>query len=195
MHRYDRQFVYKLTFPDGMVYIGSTHSVKERWANDGAHYKGQCVYDLILQYGWKNIKKEVILRLPQSITNHEVICNVEAELIRAYGDRAVNEIGNKTYHDELTAKQIAHGRYKKTVFWEIDGVVKSASEWCNEHGASYVRTKKIIDHYGITPKQALKLPPVPKNMNRRSVEYWESLGYHYFDEYKNSCRALNGERL
>ena len=189
MHKYDRQFVYKLEFPNGKVYIGSTHSVSERWANDGVHYKGQRVYDLILQYGWNNIRKEVILQLPKTIGNHKKICDVEVELIHAYGDRAVNETGNKSYHDELTAKQISRGRYKKSVFWEIDGVVKPATEWCDEYGTSYVRAKKVIDHYGISPKQALDLPPVPKNMNRRSIEYWESMGYYYFDEYKQSCRA------
>lgn len=42
-----KRYVYKLTFPDGMVYFGSTSDVKRRWGESGAEYKG--VHEAILK--------------------------------------------------------------------------------------------------------------------------------------------------
>lgn len=52
--------VYKLTFPDGKIYIGQTSlPVEQRWKN-GEGYKGQNVYVPITLNGWDNIKKEIL---------------------------------------------------------------------------------------------------------------------------------------
>lgn len=53
--------VYCHTFPDGKRYIGITsQEPKERWGNNGIGYKGMRVYDAVLQYGWDNIKHEIL---------------------------------------------------------------------------------------------------------------------------------------
>lgn len=55
--------LYRLTFPDGLLYFGITKQVpSKRWAN-GKGYAGQNkIYSAISKFGWKNIKKDVILQ-------------------------------------------------------------------------------------------------------------------------------------
>jgi hypothetical protein len=64
------------------------------------------------------------------------------------------------------------------VYWEIDGAVKPAREWCYEYRRNQSMVSGRIVQYGMTPKEALTFPLVPKGMNRRPVEYWKSLGFH-----------------
>ena len=54
--------LYKLTFPNGMVYIGVSQNVTSRWFGDGSHYKGQKVWEAIQEFGWDNIEKELLLK-------------------------------------------------------------------------------------------------------------------------------------
>lgn len=83
-----KKYVYKLTFPDRMVYIGIADSVEKRWANDGRNYKGQKVYDAIKAYGWDNVQKEIVLYLSD---NEEVIRSVETALIEENKGNCYND--------------------------------------------------------------------------------------------------------
>jgi len=71
MNRWSKRYLYKLTFPNGMVYIGCTYDIKQRWAGKGAHYYGMKVYEAIKEFGWDNIKKEILLFLPDENGNSE----------------------------------------------------------------------------------------------------------------------------
>lgn len=52
--------VYKLTFPNGKIYIGQTKlNPTQRW-NNGNGYKGQEIYKAITKFGWDNVKKEIL---------------------------------------------------------------------------------------------------------------------------------------
>lgn len=187
---YDKQYLYKLTFPNGMVYIGVAFDVNDRWANGGVHYSGQQVYKYIKEFGWENIKREVLLHIPYSekewYENSETLRRLERELIHAYGDKCYNRQGSKKFHEEVAQHSREKGVYDPKVLWTIGGVTKAATAWCKERGVTYTRMKRILDRYNITPEQALTLPPVPSKMGGKAVEYWEGLGFDYF---KNSCRA------
>ena len=189
MNKYlDKQYLYKLTFPNGMVYIGVAFDVKERWANNGLHYRGQKVYQYIKEFGWDNIKREVLLYIPYSddnwYENSRAIHKKERELIREYGERCYNRQANKNFHKEVAERSRAKGVYDAKVLWTVEGVTKPAKDWCAERGVTYTRMKRIIERYGVSPEQALNLPPVPNNMTRRAEEYWRSQGFDI-----NSCRA------
>lgn len=171
---YDKKYLYKLTFPNGMVYIGSTSDIKNRWAGKGCHYKGMAVGKAIEEFGWGNIKREVILKLSGSIRDNDIILTMERELIRAYGDRCYNEACTIEYRENKREKEASLHSYK--VFWEIDGVEKPAREWCEEYNFSYIKAYKRIQKYGLTPKQALTFPNVPQKYHRRAMEYWRELG-------------------
>ena len=187
--RIDKQYLYKLTFPNGMVYIGVAFDVKERWSNGGLHYRRQAVYRHIVECGWENIKKDILLYIPYSdamwYENTKTIHRLERELITAYGDKCYNEAVKKDYYRKQAQRSREKGIYDPKVIWTIGGVTKAAIVWCEERGVTYTRMKRLIDRYGLSPDQALGLPSVPKNMTRHAVEYWESQGFDYF----RSCRA------
>ena len=64
------------------------------------------------------------------------------------------------------------------IYWEIDGISKPARDWCDEYHRNYSLVSGRMHQYGMSPKEALTFPLVPKGMNRRPIEYWESQGYY-----------------
>lgn len=52
--------VYKLTFPNGKIYIGQCDGAPQKRWREGEGYKGQYVYAAIQEYGWAAIKKEIL---------------------------------------------------------------------------------------------------------------------------------------
>lgn len=190
---YHKRYLYKLTFPNGMVYIGTAFNINDRWANNGAGYKGQDVYKFIQKQGWENIKHEVLLFLPhledKPFLNTDKIRKMERELIHAYGDRCYNRQGQAAFHREVAEINRQNGAYDPKIYWTIGGITRPAKNFCEELGLNYGRIASKISKYGITPEQAVKLPPVPPTHSRNPIPYWESLGYDYFDQCKTSCRA------
>lgn len=175
--RYHKQYLYRMTFPNGMVYIGTAWDIASRWANRGSQYRGQRVWDAIQEFGWENIKREILLYIPYNGKRDDLIREEERRLIRAYADRCYNRQCTESFHKEVAQTNRDRGNCAPKHYWEIGGVTKPAMVWCEERGVTYTRMKRIIDRYGLSPEQALALPPVPLNMTRRAVEFWESQGF------------------
>lgn len=58
-----KQFcIYIHTFPNNKKYVGSTFKdVEKRWGKNGKHYSKQIkVWNAIQEYGWENVKHEII---------------------------------------------------------------------------------------------------------------------------------------
>ena len=181
-----RRFVYKLTFPDGNVYIGSTSNLKARWANDGANYRNTTVWGAIKRFGWDNVKKECIIELKPSAENETVCLKVERELIKAYDGRSYNLLGTEAHDKERTA----HLKGSRTKFWTIDGETLSAAEWCERYNMNYATVLKRVNRQGLSLKQALTLPEVPVEYRKRAIEYWESVGaWHQPCDVVQPCEA------
>lgn len=73
--------VYRLTAPNGKVYIGITSRKPEyRWNHGKGYYQNKHLYAAILKYGWDNFKHEVIAN---NLTK-ETACLLERELIRLH---------------------------------------------------------------------------------------------------------------
>ena len=171
---YDKKYLYKLTFPNGMVYIGATKNIKSRWAGNGCQYRGLSVGKAIEEFGWENIKCEILLKLSGSIADNDIILKMERELIYAYGDRCYNKMCTAVYSEEKREREAP--LHPCRVFWEIDDVEKPAREWCKEYNVSYSKVWNRMRKYGLTPEQALTLPNVPMEYKRRAMEYWKELG-------------------
>lgn len=174
---YNKRYLYKLTFPNGRVYIGITNEIKNRWAGGGTHYKGTGIYDAIQECGWDNIEREVILELPGSTHDTSILRAMERELIYAYGDRAYNLKCNHDWEMEKADERRANNRYEIKHFFTIDGITKPAKDWCAEYGRSWGSVMTRINEYGLTPKEALSFPPY-KGTNRRHnavAQYYEEL--------------------
>lgn len=184
--RWHKQYLYKMTFPNGWVYIGTAWDVRNRWYNRGAHYRGQKVWDAIQEFGWENIKREILLYIPYDGGWDDTIRDEERRLIHENEGHCYNRQCSKSFHQEVADKSRKNGNYDPKIWWEIDGIRKPASEWCAEYGKSYSSTKRRMDTWGLTPKQALTFPPIPQGQNKRVMEYWRECGC--FDE-EISCRA------
>lgn len=166
-----RRSVYKLTFPNGMVYIGSTSDVEQRWANNGVGYRGQSVYEAIKDFGWENVKKEIVLTLE----SHDLLVRqVESALIKENEGNCYNRMSTVQYHRDK--KPPAHGVVKH--YWEIDGVVKPAKDWCEIYGACMTSTMQRMKSFGMTPKEAMSFPPLPRTARKgcTAIAYWNSVG-------------------
>lgn len=119
-----RYCVYKHTFPNGRVYIGITNrNPLDRWQG-GNGYKGHDeMYADILEYGWKNIRHEILdegLNRQKAmdaekkyIKEHEQkhrgstynIQNTSENLVyESFMDRPVNEISATHYKDNFLRK-------------------------------------------------------------------------------------------
>lgn len=182
-YAYDRQYLYRLTFPNGMVYIGTTSNVKTRWAGKGANYRELSVYKHIEEFGWDNIKKEVLLHLPPSIENHGKILTLESEFIKAYGDRCYNRQANPEWHQELARRNREKGVKNNIphIYWTVGGITKPAKDWCREFNKDYGSVVNKMRRYNIPVELALQLPRVPSHYSKRAAEYWRSQGFDVQD--------------
>ena len=92
--RYFKQYLYKMTFPNGMVYIGTAYDIHNRWVNRGAAYRSQKVWGAIKEFGWENIQKEILLYIPvdeeHAWKTTDEIRQRERELIKEYDGRSYN---------------------------------------------------------------------------------------------------------
>lgn len=177
MAQYNKRYLYKLTFPNGMVYIGCTYDIKQRWAGSGSHYKQlPKVYEAIQEFGWENIVREVIAELPESSANTDAIRNLEKEFIKAYSGRCYNSMSNPEWHEDNHA--FPKERYEPKIYWTAFGETKPAKDWCEKFKTSSAVVKKRMERYGMSIEDALSQPSVPKEMRHptKIKEYWKSQG-------------------
>lgn len=169
---FDKKYVYKLTFPNGKAYFGVTRDIYNRWGNNGNQYRGQKVFEHIREYGWNNIKKEILYEGDGSVACNNRVLRIERALIELWGEDCYNESANPTV-------PISDGRaYRKGtgIWWTIDGVSKPATDWCKDYKKKYSAVLSRIKKHGLTPIQALTYPNVPSTRTRFAREYWLSLG-------------------
>lgn len=174
----NRRTLYKLLFPNGKVYIGCTHNIKQRWAGNGAHYAQiPAVYEAIKEFGWDNIQKEIIATLPDCAESDRAIKALEKEFIKAYAGRSYNAQSNPEWISKNAERYAA--LHKPKIVWEINGEQKPAVDWCEEYGKSYSGVCRRMERHGLTLKQALAFPAVPKayrGRGKNATDYWKSLG-------------------
>ena len=115
--KYHKQYLYKMTFPNGMVYIGTAFDIHNRWANRGAAYRGQKVWSAITEFGWENIEKEILLYLPLNKENpwqsSDEVRRMERKLIREYDGRSYNVQCTKEGGDLIARKTRESGVYDR----------------------------------------------------------------------------------
>lgn len=58
-------------------------------------------------------------------------------------------------------------KHKRRVLWTIDGIEKSAREWCEEYGMSYESVMYRIKANGMTVYEALTTPKVMEGRPRK----------------------------
>lgn len=97
--------VYKHTFPNGAVYIGKTNmKPEERWLNGWGYKTCPLMFNAILQFGWLNVKHEIIA---DNLTEEEAL--------------------------ELESQQIALHSTSSTVTYNIQGIPAQSLAQENAH--------------------------------------------------------------
>lgn len=142
--------LYRLTFPDGKVYIGVTDCPKQRWAT---RYKGSVVGEAIEKYGWENVTKEILIELEPSVVNDAKILKLEREFIALYGENSYNRTVWRGHYPE--------GRYNgKTVSW--NGETKTYAQWGADPRVSVsgATIRNRIEMQGWLIEDALFVPPL-----------------------------------
>ena len=155
--------VYKLTAPNGKVYIGITsRDPKRRW-NAGNGYKyNKHFYDAIQKYGWKNIKKEVLY----SDISQEDAYTLEKELILKYRSNEREYGYNKSFGGESTVKGLHWSVPKESV--ERRAAKMRGRKLTEEH------RKKLSDsHKGQIPhKKGIAIPEETRLKISNSLKKW-----------------------
>lgn len=163
--RHHKQYLYKMTFPNGKVYIGTTFDINRRWDNNGAGYRGQKVWEPIQKYGWDNIKKEVLMYIPYTDddncwANSNKIREEELRLIAENEGNCYNRQGTVEFHDEVARSMRKPERKKYSKYLTFDGKEKTYYQWSLEPGVtvSGATIRSRIEERGWDVKDALFTP-------------------------------------
>lgn len=169
-----KHYVYRFTFPDGSVYIGSTHDIEVRWQYGGTLYQNQPVGEAIKRFGWDNVKREVLF---YSENGAEVEAE-EKRQIALHKDKCYNHTDNPDWIIEYSVKPCGcKGGYVHV--WTINGEAKPASDWCRIYGKDLSNVLVKIKRYGMTPLEAINAPKVPREFIRKPEMYWKDIGFEY----------------
>lgn len=177
MKKRHKRYIYKLTFPNGKVYIGCTCDTKQRWAGAGCFYRNnKKLYQAIQEFGWENIKREIIVEFPETWDGTRTILRIEEELIKAYAGNSYNSMCNPEWHKEELLRR--NEKRKPVQKWAAFGEMKPISEWCEQYNISMFSVMERMKKHGLTLEQALTFPSIPHRLRRQQTarEYWETIG-------------------
>jgi len=176
-----KKYVYKFSFPDGMVYIGITNDPETRWQYNGTLYNPQAVGKAIKKYGWENIKREVVFYDPE---NEQAVLDEEKRLIEKYKDRCYNHLDNPNWgYEKPNNRYGRRGGYVHV--WTIDGDTKPAQEWCKIYSRDLSNTLAKMKKYGLSPLEALTVPIVPADKKADALGYWKGCGFSLGNDKKS----------
>lgn len=101
--------IYKITNPNGEVYIGGSRTIYRRWLRHREARKKIKIHLSIKEYGWNKHKFEIIHQLPHDITNETLIRyeQLYMDLYRDCGSTMLNvkDAGSKAkFSDESKAR-------------------------------------------------------------------------------------------
>ncbi len=63
-----------------------------------------------------------------------------------------------------------------TTFWTIDGVKKPRRDWCKQYDTTVGAVYGRIQTHGLSVKQALSFPKVPRGRNKEAMTFWKEQG-------------------
>ena len=163
---------YKLTSPDGKVYIGITsRKPKERWDSGWGYQSNQRFTEAIQKYGWNGITKEIV----QEHLTEEEASELERKLIKEYDscnpEKGYNilEGGKSGYHFHHTEEAKEKISQASTRLWQSEEHRKKMSE-----GASGKNNPFYGKHHSEETRQKMlkwhKEHPMSEEQKRIQVE-------------------------
>ena len=143
--------VYKLTAPNGKVYIGITSRKPEyRWNNGKGYYQNKHLYSAILLYGWINFKHEI---LAKNLTK-EVACLLEQELISMFKSNNPKYGYNNSSGGEAPNK--GHKATKEEIAKRVEAIKGKPMSERGRQNISNAKKGKSNGHDGMIGEQCGK---------------------------------------
>ena len=125
-------YVYVHTVPNGKQYIGKAKDLQGRWNHGEGYINNAAFYADIKEYGWDNIKHEIIAEYP----DNETASKLEAVLIalfktenkdHGYNQTTMYEDAMRMYAKKVEVEKIKAKDYETTyTFFEEYGIPRSA---------------------------------------------------------------------
>lgn len=104
--------IYKLTVPNGKIYIGQTSQKPHvRWNGGSKYEQNKELYADIMEYGWRNVKKEVIAE----VESKQEALEAERENIMKYQSYLPEYGYNKHKNDSTVGIKSTYKRKKGLV--------------------------------------------------------------------------------
>ena len=193
--------VYCHTCPNGKKYIGITscHPVEKRWGASGILYKEQLFYSAIQEFGWNNIKHEVIT---DGLTKEQAE-KMEEALIKEYKCLDRNHGYNVAY------KSVIHTHTEETK--QKMSKTRKGQKHSDEHNkavAEALRGKKLskehIEHvrlshigYKMPKEQKEKISKSCTNKGIKKVSQYSLKGEYIrtFQSMKDALKSVNGKTI
>lgn len=169
--------VYRLTFPDGKTYVGFTGQKPEkRWRSGWGYYCNKPMFEAILDYGWRNIKREVLFQVEDK--------DAALVLEQYFIDIQEGESWNEVRPDADLKRQIILCKETEQVYTSVNSAAadagvsrQSLSRVLNNHGElcggrhwQYITAKDYIGLYLLpryTAQQGSELMEVTSNENEQ----------------------------
>ena len=129
--------VYKLTSPEGKIYIGMSSNIKRRWDSYKNYKNSSRLYEAILKFKWENIQKEVLVT---GLTKEEA-SKQEDLYIKLFNTMDPNigyncqAGGARDYHRQLSEKLLLVKR-KQIINLQTLEIFKSVKECAENYSCS-----------------------------------------------------------
>lgn len=140
-------YVYVHTVPNGKMYIGKAKDLNARWGLDGESYSpNEDFYKDIKEYGWENIKHEIIAEYPTDIS----ASIMEAVLIVILGTEKAERGYNQTdYFDKAVSmyqSRVEVGDFKSAPYEQSDSFFE-------KYGLSTIEGRELIEKWIFSKQQ------------------------------------------
>lgn len=107
---------------------------------------------------------------------YEKVC-LQVDLILDYCLKLANSTIQKFEKKPTKLNDEFHYQGKELVTWTIDGIKKTASQWCKEYKKGYSSVVTQMKRYELTLEEALSLPVVPAGRTRDPLQFWKECGF------------------
>lgn len=161
-------FVYRLTTPGGLVYIGlsSSKNPNERWKNGKGYKHSRELYAEIELYGWDSVKKEILADGLSEAQASDLEAKLIGEARERVGAKCCNHLGGGTKgysYDEHSRRKASENARK---LWDAPG----AKERMKEVRRKQFEKQETRDKISASVKKLWDDPDYKRRVSKASAE-------------------------
>lgn len=189
-------YIYKLTAPNGKIYIGQTINLKRRfgeYARSKSRKQSTLIYNSITHYGWDNFKKEILFEGECTI---DLLNQLEIYAISEYNSTCINtglnleKGGINGLHSERTKQKMRESALK--VCADKEYTKQRNAHWNGRKHSDETRKKQSLSSIGVKgrPKEFLDSIRDQALEKRRTIVLNTETGIFY-DSIMNASESIS----